>query len=206
MIDSHCHIAGPEFVRGSRRGHRACEACEAGTRARHPRRGRRCRKLRRGRGWLKPGTRSGSPSACTRTPPESSPTNPARCGDSRRRASSPGSRSRAASAKSVSTTTTTSRRARSSSRSFASRFAWRSADGLPIVIHTREAEDDTFRILDEETAADIGGVFHCFTGDRAMAQRVARHRVSHLAGRHRHVSARAGAARKSRRWCRSIGC
>jgi TatD DNase family protein len=42
---------------------------------------------------------------------------------------------------------------------------------LPIVIHTREAEDDTFRILDEESASDAGGVFHCFTGDRAMAQR-----------------------------------
>ncbi len=42
---------------------------------------------------------------------------------------------------------------------------------LPIVIHTREAEDDTFRILDEEQAADVAGVFHCFTGDRAMARR-----------------------------------
>lgn len=42
---------------------------------------------------------------------------------------------------------------------------------LPVVIHTREAEDDTFRILSEEQAADVGGVFHCFTGDRAMAQR-----------------------------------
>jgi TatD DNase family protein len=43
---------------------------------------------------------------------------------------------------------------------------------LPIVIHTREAEDDTFRILAEESAGDAGGVFHCFTGDRAMMQRV----------------------------------
>ena len=43
---------------------------------------------------------------------------------------------------------------------------------LPIVIHTREAEEDTFRILHEEKASDIGGVFHCFTGDQAMAQRV----------------------------------
>ena len=42
---------------------------------------------------------------------------------------------------------------------------------LPIVIHTREAEDDTFRILEEEQARDIGGVFHCFTGDREMAKR-----------------------------------
>ena len=39
--------------------------------------------------------------------------------------------------------------------------------GLPIIIHTREAEDDTFRILDEEECTY--GVFHCFTGDRAMA-------------------------------------
>jgi TatD DNase family protein len=42
---------------------------------------------------------------------------------------------------------------------------------LPIVIHTREAEADTFRILEEEQAHEIGGVFHCFTGDREMAKR-----------------------------------
>lgn len=41
---------------------------------------------------------------------------------------------------------------------------------LPIVIHTREAEDDTFRILSEEQAGEVGGVFHCFTGDRDMAR------------------------------------
>jgi TatD DNase family protein len=43
---------------------------------------------------------------------------------------------------------------------------------LPIVIHTREAEEDTFRILNEELAHEVGGVFHCFTGDRGMARRV----------------------------------
>lgn len=42
---------------------------------------------------------------------------------------------------------------------------------LPIVIHTREAEDDTFRILEEEGGGETGGVFHCFTGTRAMARR-----------------------------------
>jgi TatD DNase family protein len=42
---------------------------------------------------------------------------------------------------------------------------------LPIVIHTREAEDDTFAILADESADEVGGVFHCFTGDRAMARR-----------------------------------
>jgi len=41
----------------------------------------------------------------------------------------------------------------------------------PIVIHTREADDDTLRILNEERGRDVGGVFHCFTGDRAMARR-----------------------------------
>ncbi|MGH8518678.1 MAG: TatD family hydrolase [Panacagrimonas sp.] len=42
---------------------------------------------------------------------------------------------------------------------------------LPIVIHTREADADTFRILGEEGARDAGGVFHCFTGDRGLARR-----------------------------------
>ena len=40
---------------------------------------------------------------------------------------------------------------------------------LPIIIHTREATDDTFRLLEEEGASR--GVFHCFTGDVVMARR-----------------------------------
>jgi TatD DNase family protein len=43
---------------------------------------------------------------------------------------------------------------------------------LPVVIHTREADADTLRILEEAGARDVGGVFHCFTGDREMAARV----------------------------------
>ena len=39
--------------------------------------------------------------------------------------------------------------------------------GLPIIIHTREATEDTFQILREEGASR--GVFHCFTGGAAMA-------------------------------------
>lgn len=42
---------------------------------------------------------------------------------------------------------------------------------LPIVIHTREAEDDTLRILSEEGQGRLRGVFHCFTGDPALADR-----------------------------------
>jgi TatD DNase family protein len=41
---------------------------------------------------------------------------------------------------------------------------------LPLVIHTREADEDTFRLLDEEPPA-AGCVFHCFTGDRGAAAR-----------------------------------
>jgi TatD DNase family protein len=41
---------------------------------------------------------------------------------------------------------------------------------LPIVIHTREAQEDTIRILKEEGASDVGGVFHCFTGDAWLAK------------------------------------
>jgi len=40
---------------------------------------------------------------------------------------------------------------------------------LPVVIHTREATDDTFAIL--AAAPGLRGVFHCFTGDAAMARR-----------------------------------
>ncbi|HEV8394694.1 MAG TPA: TatD family hydrolase [Vicinamibacterales bacterium] len=43
---------------------------------------------------------------------------------------------------------------------------------LPIVIHTREAEDDTFGILADEQAGEIPVVFHCFTGNTATARRV----------------------------------
>jgi TatD DNase family protein len=42
---------------------------------------------------------------------------------------------------------------------------------LPIVIHTREAEDDTLRIIREEGQGRLRGVFHCFTGDQAAADR-----------------------------------
>jgi TatD DNase family protein len=41
---------------------------------------------------------------------------------------------------------------------------------LPVVIHTREATDDTFRILRETGGGRVRGVFHCFTGDEAMAR------------------------------------
>ena len=43
--------------------------------------------------------------------------------------------------------------------------------GKPLIIHSRDAREDTLKILEEEQASDVGGVMHCFTGDWAMAQR-----------------------------------
>lgn len=41
---------------------------------------------------------------------------------------------------------------------------------LPVVIHTREAEDDTLALLGE-SGVDTTGVFHCFSGDAESAAR-----------------------------------
>jgi len=41
---------------------------------------------------------------------------------------------------------------------------------LPLVVHTREAQEDTIAILREEKASDVGGVFHCFSGDAWLAK------------------------------------
>ena len=42
--------------------------------------------------------------------------------------------------------------------------------GKPLIIHTRDAADDTLRILKEEGAEGVGGVFHCFTETWEVAQ------------------------------------
>jgi TatD DNase family protein len=41
---------------------------------------------------------------------------------------------------------------------------------LPLIIHTRDAREDTIAILRDEGADAVGGVMHCFTEDWAMAQ------------------------------------
>lgn len=41
---------------------------------------------------------------------------------------------------------------------------------LPIIVHTREAQDDTISILREEQAREVGGVLHCFSGDAWLAK------------------------------------
>ena len=40
----------------------------------------------------------------------------------------------------------------------------------PVVVHTREADDDTIAILAEEGGGEVRGVLHCFTGTPALAE------------------------------------
>ena len=37
--------------------------------------------------------------------------------------------------------------------------------GLPVIIHNRDAHEDIYRVLKEEKAEEISGVFHSFSGD-----------------------------------------
>ena len=41
---------------------------------------------------------------------------------------------------------------------------------LPLIIHTRDAREDTIQILKEENAKQCGGVLHCFTESLEMAE------------------------------------
>jgi len=43
--------------------------------------------------------------------------------------------------------------------------------GKPLIIHDRDAHDDVVRILQDECAAEVGGVLHCFSGDLNMARK-----------------------------------
>ncbi|WDE07634.1 YchF/TatD family DNA exonuclease [Thalassomonas viridans] len=42
--------------------------------------------------------------------------------------------------------------------------------GKPLIIHTRDAREDTLNILREEQAGDVGGILHCFTESWEMAE------------------------------------
>ncbi|MCL7941148.1 TatD family hydrolase [Halomonas sp. ATCH28] len=46
---------------------------------------------------------------------------------------------------------------------------------LPVIIHTREARDDTLALIREHTDPAVGGVLHCFTEDLEMAREAVRH-------------------------------
>ena len=54
---------------------------------------------------------------------------------------------------------------------FACQIKWALAADLPIVIHCRDAFEPVFEVLEGFKDARLRGVFHCFTGTKADAQR-----------------------------------
>lgn len=55
-------------------------------------------------------------------------------------------------------------------RRFRTHIAAARACGKPLIIHSRDAREDTIRILREEGADAVGGVLHCFTETWEMAK------------------------------------
>jgi len=55
-------------------------------------------------------------------------------------------------------------------KSFREQIAFAKEMGLPIVVHDREAHQETLEILKSEKAEECGGIIHCFSGDYAMAK------------------------------------
>jgi TatD DNase family protein len=55
--------------------------------------------------------------------------------------------------------------------SFALHLQLAAEQGLPVVVHTRNARDDTLALIREHGSIDHGGVLHCFTETWEMARR-----------------------------------
>ncbi len=56
-------------------------------------------------------------------------------------------------------------------RAFVAQMRMARQMGLPVVIHTRSADEDTIVILEDEGVQETGGVIHCFSSDQIMADR-----------------------------------
>ena len=57
-------------------------------------------------------------------------------------------------------------------RSFRSHIAAARETGLPLIVHSRDADDDTIQILqDEHRQGAFPGVIHCFSSSRELAER-----------------------------------
>ena len=53
---------------------------------------------------------------------------------------------------------------------FGAQLALAAQTGKPVVVHTRDAEDDTARMIQDAAASGVLGVLHCFTGTIALAE------------------------------------
>lgn len=55
-------------------------------------------------------------------------------------------------------------------QSFINHLVVGKATGLPVIVHTRDAREDTIRLIDEYGCREAAGVLHCFTETWEMAQ------------------------------------
>ena len=55
-------------------------------------------------------------------------------------------------------------------RAFAGQLALAREMARPVVVHTRDAEDDTRAMVVEAGSAGVVGVMHCYTGSHALAE------------------------------------
>jgi TatD DNase family protein len=55
---------------------------------------------------------------------------------------------------------------------FKKQIHWAKNLNLPIVIHCRDAFDEVYTILQQESDKTLRGIFHCFTGSVQQAQKV----------------------------------
>ena len=53
---------------------------------------------------------------------------------------------------------------------FREQIGFAKEQGFPIVVHDREAHQETLEILRSEKASECGGIIHCFSGDYEMAK------------------------------------
>lgn len=53
---------------------------------------------------------------------------------------------------------------------FSAQIALAAEVSKPVVVHTREAEDDTRSLIEEARSSGVIGVMHCYTGSHALAE------------------------------------
>ncbi|MGI8401717.1 MAG: TatD family hydrolase [Gemmatimonadaceae bacterium] len=53
---------------------------------------------------------------------------------------------------------------------FSAQVALAAETRRPVIVHTREAEDDTRAMIGEARATGVGGVLHCYTGTHSLAE------------------------------------
>ena len=84
--------------------------------------------------------------------------------------------------------------------SFRTHIAASRETGLPLIVHTRDADEDMADILEDEMGKGaFPGVLHCFFFRSPVGGKGARYRVLYLAIRHRDIQERSGPSRYRQR-------